>query len=381
VPQPRHPFHIVLLGFCLVHLAFGIWSQWQPTVGITGLLYGNGTPVGGDFINVWSVAQLVLEGRSDEIYRPDAFMAHQIGVAGAPIGFRVWAYAPHSLFLAAPFGLVGYYWALAIWSVIGVIALAWGCRRLGLDAWEAAIVILSPASVLCLYYGQTGNLATGLLLLALSARPGRDLSAIGAAAILTIKPQMGIFLPFFWLVQRRWTALIWTSAATLLLVGLSVALFGVTAWVDYATHTLEALSRLERHGTGPFMAMVPSIFMALRILTGNGDLAIQLHILIAIPIVLFAILKLWRLNDPVRRAAVVLVATMLATPYLHNYDLGLLAVGALLVMRRFPPGTRGELAVAFLAGMALLLPQLVMLMNQLGWPLAPLFVLPLLFLA
>src|SRR5690606_26530348 len=155
------------------------------------------------------------EGRIGDIYRPDAFMDYQMGFIGAPIGHRIWAYPAHSLFLAVPFGLFSYFVALALWSVLGLAVLAWGCRRLGLDRWESAIVLLSPASILCLYNGQTGNLATGLLLLALAARPGRDVTAMGAAAILTMKPQMGLFLPFFWLAEKRWAALIGTSILAL----------------------------------------------------------------------------------------------------------------------------------------------------------------------
>lgn len=376
----RHPFHIALLALCILHVIVFCWRELQPTLGIVGHLYPDGTPAGADFINLWSAARLVLEGRVDEIYRPDAFMAYQFSFIGAPIGHRIWAYAPHSLFLAVPFGLVGYYLALAIWSVLGLIVLAFGCRRLGLDKWEAAIVLLSPASILCLYNGQTGNMATGLLLMALAARPGRDFTAMGAAALLTIKPQMGIFLPFYWLAERRWAAIVGTAIAAVVLIGLALLAFGPGAFVDYATRTLDELSTLERHGTGPFMSMIPSIFMSLRILTGDGDLAIKLHIFLAIPIVIFALWRLWRLDDRMRRVALVLAATVLATPYLHNYDLTMLAVAALLVLRQFPAGSRGEVWVAVLVGLLIALPQLVVLFNLTGIPVSPLLILPLLFL-
>lgn len=380
MPSQRHPFHIVLLGLCLVHLAWFAWQQVEPTLGIAGLLYPNGTPVGGDFINLWSVARLVLEGRVEDIYRYETFMAYQVGLTGAPIGIRFWAYPPHSLLLAWPLGLFPFYAALALWSVLGLGVLALGCRRLGLGPVEAVIVLLSPASVLCLYYGQTGNLAAGLLLLALAPRRGREIGAIGAAALLTMKPQMGLLLPLFWLVERRWRAILLTGAVSLGLVGLAWLVFGPIVWSDYVGVTLPGLSQLEREGTGPFMLMIPSIFMALRILSGDGDLALILHLALAVPIVLLAGWRLRSVPDPMRRAGVVLAGTALLTPYLHNYDLTMVAVAALVVLRRFAPGRRGELVACAFVVLVLALPQMVVGLNFVGMPVSPLITLTLLLL-
>lgn len=378
-PAPR-PAYIALLGLCLLHLAVLIWRETGPTLGIEGFLYPDGTPVGGDFINLWTAGRLVLEGQLDLFYRPDAFMAYQIDFIGAPIGHRLWAYPPHSLFLAAPFGLLDYYPALLVWSALGLGTLAWGCRRMGFGGWESAIVLLSPASVLCLYYGQTGNLTAGLLLLALSARPGADASAIGAAALLTVKPQMGFLLPLFWLAERRWLAIALTSLLVLAIAGAALACFGFDAWRDYIGLTLPELSLLERHGSGPFMAMIPSFFMALRILTGDGDLAIGLHMLLAVPILGFALWRLWRLDNTTRRAGLVLVTTVLVTPYMHNYDLSILIVAGLLLMRRLPDGDKLAPWAERMTLLMLALPQLVVVFNHLGLPISPLLILPMLFL-
>ncbi len=374
------PAHLALFGLCLLHLVVLVAREWAPTLGIAGYVYPDGSPVGGDFINLWTAGRLVLEGRLDVIYAPQAFMAYQIDLIGAPIGHRLWAYPPHSLFLVAPFALLDYYPALLAWSVLGLAALAWGCRRIGLDRMESAIVLLSPASTLCLYFGQSGNLTAGLLLLALSARPGRDFRAIGAAAMLTIKPQMGFLLPFYWLAERRWLAIAATCVLTLMLGGAALWAFGANAWGDYVGETLHELSLLERFGTGPFMTMIPSVFMAMRILTGDGDLAIRLHLIFAVPVIVIALWRLWRLDDSLRRAALVLVATALATPYMHNYDLSILTIAGLLFLRRFPPGAKGEAWVERLVILMLALPQLVVVFNLFGFPISPLLILPLLFL-
>jgi hypothetical protein len=78
----------------------------------------------------------------------------------------------------------------------------------------------------------------------------------------------------------------------------------------------------------------------------------------------------------------VLIATALMTPYMHNYDLALLLCGALLVARRWSSSSekrplQGELLVMI----AWALPQLVVLLNTIGLPISPLLILPLLFMA
>jgi len=374
-------FKIGLLALGVLHLAWFCASGYRNIAGIDGVLYPDGTPVGGDFINLWSAAKLVIAGRFEDIYLVERFMGHQGSITGgADIGLRLWAYPPHSLLLAWPFGFLGYYPALAVWSVLGLAVLLAGALRLGFDRLETAIILTCPATVLNLYYGQTGSLATGLLLLALSARPGRDAVSIGAAALLTVKPQAGFLLPLLWASQRRWGLIALTALATAGLVVLSAIVFGFSPWRDYLGDTLPTLSALENRGSGPFMNMIPSAFMAMRILTGDSTLAIIVHALFAAAVAAVLIFRLLRVKDKERSWALLLVATALMTPYLHNYDLAMLLCGALLVLRH-----RQRIAASFqgqsLVLAAWALPQLVTILNASGMPVSPLVILPLLFLA
>ena len=379
--DPLRLFKVTLLAlsiFFAAHFCFGIAGE---TGGISGMLYADGRPVGADFINLWSVGKLVLSGRAAEIYRWLDFQAFEEGLTGSAIGVRTWAYPPQSLLVLWPFGLLGFYAAMAAWSALGLVVLWLGTRRFGFDALETAIVLLSPASVMSLYFGQTGNIATGLMLVALSARTSRDALSPIAAALLTIKPQAGFLLPLLWIFQRRWWAI---GVAAGLAIGLAAAtygLLGIEPWRDYVFDTLPTLSQLEREGIGPFMSMIPSAFMALRILTGNGGLALLLHLGFAVLVGIVLVVRLSQVSDPVRQAAMVLIATTLMTPYLHNSDLGLLLCGGLLMARRYPPLTIKALVVLILVGVAWALPKLVMTLNLMGIPISPLLILPLLLLA
>ena len=125
------------------------------------------------------------------------------------------------------------------------------------------------------------------------------------------------------------------------------------------------------------MLMIPSAFMALRIITGDGDLAATLHLVFAAVVGAYLIWRLIVVKDTVARNALVLIGTVLLAPYMHNYDLALLLAGALLVARLHA----GVIWVFLLVAIACGLPQFVFLLNIVGVPLSPLLILPLLILA
>ena len=380
--DPGRRFKVGLLALGIFHLVFFLAVRSRDIIGIRGVLYADGSPVGGDFINLWSTARLIVLGRVSEIYPVARFMAFQGTITGhAEIYLRQWAYPPHSLLLAWPLGLTAYYAAFAVWTLIGLLILYAGARRFGFDRLEIAIILTSPATILNIYFGQTGSFAAGLLLIALSVRSVRDPISIAAAALLTVKPQSGFLIPVVWAFQRRWQAIAWTALAAAVLIGLALAIFGLQPWKDYVGDSLVVLSALEREGTGPFMTMIPSTFMALRILTGNSDFALMVHGIFAAAVAMVLGVRLWRVTDGTRQAAMVLIATVLMTPYMHNYDLALLLCGALLVGRRWYSTEMGPFRVPFLVIVAWALPHIVVGLNRVGAPISPLLILPLLFLA
>jgi len=348
-----------------------------------GIVLADGVnPIGGDFVNLWTVGHMVLDGRVADIYRPEAFQHYQIGLVGSEIGFRLWAYPPHSLALAVPFGLLPYLPAYVLWSLLGLVVLALGARAAGFGRVETAVLVFSPATALCVYYGQTGNLVTGLMLIALAAPArGRVWPAV-VASILTIKPQTGFLLPVTWAAERRWSLLAATVLAVLAVLGATVLWLGLDPWMDYVGRTLPLLSQFERHGTGPFRLMIPSVFMSASILSEDGDLAILIHMAFAAIMLVLAIALMLKATTAWQRQALTLVAIALITPYIHIYDLGLVLAAALLLVRN--TAASGDAAMTSWRERGLLfawgLPYLTMVVNRFGMPVAPLVLLGLLAL-
>jgi alpha-1,2-mannosyltransferase len=372
-PSPDDRILTTLLRIAVVNLVAFCVLMIFVLGGRRGLLLESGAPFGGDFVNLWTTGKMILSGAAGAIYDPVTFVAFQQTLLPADIGLRLWAYPPHSLLLAWPFGILGYFVGFAVLSLLGLFLLAFGARRFGFGWKEIAVLVLSPAALSCVAFGQTGNIAAGLLLVALSARSRLDASPIAAAALLTIKPQTGFLLPLIWIGQKRWLLVAATGVAALAVIGLSIGLFGIQPWRDYLGLTMPQLSALERFGSGPFTVMIPSVFMSLRLVGLDGDRALFIHATFAAVVLLTLVWRLWRAESQDRRTAMVLIATVLITPYTHMYDLTILVVAALLMLRAAQRG--GGLRKALFSRACAVLwlaPYLVYGLGVFGVPITPL---------
>jgi len=375
-------FGKIMLFVALGHFVLIAYLAFLALSAAEGLLLSEAQPLGGDFINLISTGQMVLAGLAERIYDPNAFMAFQRSIIDADIFLRLWAYPPHSLLFAWPFGLIPFVPGLVIWGLLGVTVLGLAAKRYGFAWWEIALLVTSPAALQNAMLGQSGSLAAGLMLMALSQRGSRDAMPVLGAALLTIKPQAGFLLPLLWLIRRQWWLILMTGGAVLALCAITLMVFGPTPWIDYLGKTVPLLGELEKYGSGPFMLMIPTVFMSARIFAIEGDLALTLHLVFAAILGVWLIVRLVRTDDRTKQVMLLLFATCLMTPYIHHYDLTLLLIPALLLLRRTDemPAWKGH-TVRALVVFAWALPEAVLFLNSFGLPIAPLAILALFVLA
>ena len=376
-------FRVLLVVMGLVHL--GRMSAFVAALlsKANGLVYADGfNPVGGDFVNLFAAARLVIAGQPAAIYAPTQFTAFEQTLIGPFTGIGVWVYPPPSLLLIAPFAWFGYVPGLLAWSVLGLAALAFGAWRAGFKSIDSLVLVLAPATISCLVIGQTSNLFLGLLLVALSTRDGGRWSGGIAAALLTLKPQLGFALPVIFLLRRQWFSILVAVFVALVLALVSAAIYGIDVWRSYIGDTLTFLSQSERTDTGPFMLLEPSVFMAGRILTGDAGLSLLVHGVVAIAAVAYAIWRQITARSADQQAAVALAATVLITPYFHSYDGGLLVCAALLAARHWEAaGGLPRLLGYFVVIGAWLLPDATQTLNGMGLPVGPIIMIAVLLLA
>jgi hypothetical protein len=128
----------------------------------------------------------------------------------------------------------------------------------------------------------------------------------------------------------------WAAAAAVVaVIALSTLLFGLDSWRGFFGPTLQMQGLMLRQGHGPFQWMMPSAYMSGRLfgLPMTGALLAQAPFtLLAIALTAWS----WRRADrPLElRAAVLMMATVVATPQVFNYDLIPAAAAALVLLLR-----------------------------------------------
>lgn len=241
------------------------------------------------------------------------------GLQGWPLGpsrLRPFIYPPSSLPAFIPFALLPFWGAYALWSAVTVALFFWA----GLKARAPWWFILFPAVAFAVFCGQTTLLIGGLAIGGLALLGPRPLVAgllFGAAA--AVKPQLLILVPVALAAEGRWRTLLSAGLTTTALVGLSVAIWGVSSWFEW-------LSALQRFQGVIFndVDMVRSAitpYAALEHLGLNGAWAWLLAPLA--PVAVWIVFR--RTSNIADRTLAIFGGALALSPYAMNYEAALLA--------------------------------------------------------
>ncbi|MDY0872274.1 glycosyltransferase family 87 protein [Dongia rigui] len=316
------------LAFANILVVIALIAQWTYAA-VTGDLHFRGHMIGLDFVNTWLGAKLAWAGDVAPLFDFNAYNALLRDLFGADFPAHMWSYPPHLLPLVAVFGTMPYALAYALWCFLTwLIALAGG-RALGFRGVDLLLLLTSPAIAMNIIAGQTGALASGCLMLALGLSARRPLAAGLAAAVLTVKPQLGLLLPVEWLLRRRVPAILAAMLGTVLLVGISLIFPGLAAWQGFLDVTMPAMQTVMLSGDlTAAKLMQPNWSSALQLLGLARGLAVTVQWLVALVFVAWWLrtsARLGRIADDGERArlrtASLLIVSALVTPYIHNYDL------------------------------------------------------------
>ena len=353
---------------------FVIWAVRVSVLKVTGVF-----PLGGDFLVFWSAAQLVLQGHPLAAY--DVAVLHNIELATVPLvattqGLLPWFYPPTFLPVIAPLGLLPYWLAVLVFLSVSVGCFLWVVSRIvpWRQAWLPCAAF--PGIAVVLATGQNALLLAACAGLALtllhSPRPKRPASPIAAGmllALLTVKPQLAVMFPVALVCARAWKTLIAMALTSLVLVVLALVAFGPQSYIAFLHNAAFARSAVESGAV--HLERMPTLFAMVKMLHGSVVLAYALHLMgaaAACAVVAYA----WsRPCSFALRAAAVLTASMLASPYLYDYDLAFLGLAiawlASYAWRQgWLPGEREGLILLWLLPLGGML-----LIDRLGFQLMP----------
>lgn len=354
---------LVILAGVSLNLAFllpilaATWLPADPAIVAPG-----GFTRGGDFITLWPALDLVLHGRVDAAYSAAGMQEAQARLTGiASMADRRSLYPPTYLLLTLPLALLPYLPALALWQALQLGGFLLVMARFGLPRPAFWLIPLSAGVVQAIATGQNGLLSALLLgggLILLARRP----AAAGLLfALVTVKPTMALLIGPALLAAGQWRALAAMAAAFAVLALASLAAFGAEPWITFFQNLVYAREVLgSGHMAWPRM---PTVFVAAR-MSGIGEaLASTLQSLIALGAAAAVVWAWWRRAPFALRAALLVAAIPLTTPWFHDYDAVILLLPLAFLIRDAAraPLARWEIAVLVLAWIlpAWWMPQLV----------------------
>ncbi|AZL57556.1 DUF2029 domain-containing protein [Tabrizicola piscis] len=284
-----------------------------------------------DFRVFWAAGKLAVSG--------EPLAAHDLARLSAVHGLHVdaympWLYPPGFLVFVTPFGAVSFMPAFLLWTILSMALIALAVRPFVAGITPLWLMVaLAPAHYPTLMLGQNSLFWTAGLVAALAAlRDSRWVLAGIFIGCLTLKPQLGVMIPFALLAMGAWRTIFAAIMTTIVLHGVPTLVYGVEYWsllrAGLAEHSERVVGSLDQ-----IILMISPVYT----LTFFGmapplALNIQWAISIACAAAVFLLWRSERASFDVKAAAL-LMAIPLSAPYLWYYEGALLACAALFLLR------------------------------------------------
>lgn len=327
---------------------------------------------GRDFAAFWVASKLALADRVSEIYVPELFHQALPELTGQAIKLNPFPYPPHGLLYFLPLGLLPYGLSFATWMIGLWLAYVLVAMRGQGNAVPAIALLIAPSTALTVAMGQNGFLTALLFLGAMNLLRRSPIWAGVLFGLLTFKPQLGLLVPLALLAGGHWRTFISAALTAMALLGGSAVVLGVEVWQTYLSEAAPFQRLIMEQGTGAFMQMVPSPFIAARLLEWGVSVGYAVQGLFFLAAATGVVWAFRRSRDEILLTAALIIATFMASPYVFNYDMTLLSVCVIYLVQRglrqgFVPAER------WLLGFVWLLPILIMYLHA-AFPVAPVLI-------
>jgi len=319
-------YSLILLAICTLAVVGWIAAS-------DGLIDRNSKPIGTDFSNVYAAGTLIWQGRPAEAYEPERQRAAEKAVfGGREVPFYGWLYPPFFFAVAFLVASLPYAWGLAIWLAASFAAYLAAMRAIVPRPETLLIAAAFPAVFINIGHGQNGFLTAALLGGALHWLDRRPWLAGVLIGLLAYKPQFGVLIPVALLAGGRWNTIGAAAATVAALVAVSFVTLGGGVWHAFAdSMTFTQTVVLEQGGIG--WEKIQSAFSAMRMWGAGVRSAYAVQIALALMLAA-SLAWLWQSNALFElKASALATASLLATPYVLDYDLVVLAVAIVFFVR------------------------------------------------
>ena len=284
-----------------------------------------------DFRVFWAAARLFLAG--DPIAAFDnARLDGEYGVVTE--AWMPWLYPPGYLFLIAPLGTLPYAVAYLAMTLLSVGAMALAARPFAggvKPVWAA--MSLAPAYLPALVIGQNSLIWLSVFLTALLAlRSGRAVLAGVLIGCLTLKPQLGVMIPFALLASGQWKTIFAAAATTIVLAAVPTLAVGGEYWPLFATRLSEQAAQMFRLVDSLVMNVGPFFLATMLGLSNAAALTVQWGVSALAALSVFLFWRSRRIGFDAK-TALLLIAILISAPYLWYYEAALMPAIGLFMMR------------------------------------------------
>lgn len=316
-PQRLRVYPLILLvGFVIAGLGLVVTAHDGRDA------YGH--TLGADFSEIWTAGHEVDHGQPARPYDVPAYRLDQEKLFGKASSFYVWLYPPFFLAVAGVLALAPYGAAFVLWQG-STLALYLGAMFAALQPARlpSSSIILGalafPAAFANLIQGQNGFLTAALFGGGLVLLRHRPLAAGLCFALLAYKPHLGLLIVPALIAGGHWRALASGAVGLSFMAIASLAAFGYAPWAAFFAHL--DFSRALLEAGAPGFGKLVSPFAAVRLLGGSVALAYAIQSILTLALIL-AVIIVWRAKaEDHLKAALLMAASLIATPYAFDYDM------------------------------------------------------------
>ena len=372
--RPRLPW-LAVVG--LINAPIAVWFFLSEQSAFLRGQMSRGQIPGRDFINYWSGARLALRGRVLDVFDQDAYMRALTGLWGQGLKVHSFSYPPSILPLILWLGALPYGVALALWSLIGVLALYAAVWPYSRSPLTAVLILVSPAVAACVDVGQNGLITAALLIGGLRLVDRRPWFGGVLIGLVTFKPQLGLLIPLALAAAGRWKAIGGAAASALVLAAAGTIIAGEQGWALYLTRTLAYQRVLLEQSGGAWSVMTPSPLVAglvaglPRVPAWIGQGVVSAACALA---VFLRFRRIGAQGGAIGGVDILLLtaAGFLAAPYSFNYDMPSLVLAIILAVNERPsaqsdPAWRWGLMALWSAPILMVLLGVLALIAGINW--------------
>ena len=276
-----------------------------------------------DFTNLWAGTLMALRGNVAYLFDVEAYRQELRLILSPLLPNQEWSYPPSILLFGLPFAGLPIFVAYILWTLGTLFLLFLATKPLDLPWWVRLLVVVSPAAVIDVVFGQNGALTTALLLSGLLLAPSRPIIAGILLGLLTVKPQLGVLVPFCLLASGNYRAILSAVVTALFLVIVTGLLFGFDVWLLFLTETRPLMTAILEAPFPQGYQMNAVTFFVLARSWGLGLAASYALQLVASVVAIAVTLWLWRRKTSVdhrSKACLTALLTLIAMPYGYSYD-------------------------------------------------------------